>query len=151
MIPQADVPPCPIAPRPGFCVIIREDAQQYTKLALPGQGGGGRDLMAEGRVLAVGEATLHPAGEWIGAGFAVGDRVLTQGHNGFCTHKINPWAKTIYEVIPFNQVAAVLEEVPAVEEAGVSALELAGFDPEEPAGLQPVLDADSATTSGGTA
>ncbi len=138
MIPITEFPPCPITPRPGFCVILREDAQKYTKLALPGKGGAGRELMAEARVLAVGGDIYHACGTLLGPDFKAGDRVLTQGHNGFCTHKITPWDTTVFEVLPFNQIAGVLEETPEPEE---STEELPEIDePTEPPGLVPVLE-----------
>jgi len=132
----------PGQPRPGFVLIVREDPQQWTQLHLAGGGTtkGGRELMAEARVLAVGEGIYHNCGQKIEAGVKRGDRVLTQGYNQFATHKVTPWSDTIYEFIPFNQIAAVLEEPPEVDAKGGDDEDLADkFKDEEPK-LRPIVE-----------
>jgi len=118
--------PVPGRPLRGFICIVREDPQIHTRLFLTPDGRRAqRSVMGEARVLAVGGAILHSSGEWIEPQVEKGDRILTQGHNHFCTHKVTPNEDTEYEFIQFGQVAAVLEEAPEANELG------ADWDPEE--------------------
>lgn len=136
-------------PRAGFACIIREDAQQYTSLLLPGDTEGKRKLMAEARVIAIGDPAIRHDGQEIPVGFEVGDRVLTQGYNGFCTHKVNPWSDLVYELIAHNQVAAVLDEAPVVELPEPADEPEEEPEPEEEVPtLTPLLDANGVPVIG---
>lgn len=105
--------PIPGKPLPGFCIIVREDPQQHTKMLLPEEHKkAGRPLMAEARILAVGDAYKNQRGEMVEPEVAAGDRVLTQGYNQFGTHKIRPTDDVIYEFIAWSQIAGVLNELP---------------------------------------
>lgn len=108
--------PLPGKPLPGFALILREDPQQYSSLALPERHKSeARSIMAEARVLAVGDEVLLPNGDTLKTEVMAGDRVLTQGYNRFATHKIDPTDDVIYEFIAWSQIAAILNELPERE------------------------------------
>lgn len=128
--------PIPGKPMPGFCIIVREDPQQHTKVLLPEEHKKkGRGIMAEARVLAVGDRFKSPRGEWIEPEVASGDRVMTQGYNQFGTHKIRPTDDVIYEFISWSQLCGVLEELP---DRQVTLLEFPTLAEEEKPVLRPV-------------
>lgn len=127
----------PGKPLPGFCLIIREDPQQYSTLALPEQHKEqGRAMMAEARVLAVGGPVRLAKGELLETDIMAGDRVLTQGFNRFATHKIDPRDDVIYEFLAWSQIAAILNEIP--ERIVPSGLELPGLVEDDEPKLRPV-------------
>jgi len=129
--------PLPGKPLPGFCLVVREDPQQYSTLALPEQHKEqGRAMMAEARVLAVGNPVKLAKGELLETEIMAGDRVLTQGYNRFATHKIDPRDDVIYEFLAWSQVAAILNEIP--ERVVPSFLELPDQVEDEEPKLRPV-------------
>ena len=135
--------PIPGRPLRGFICIVREDPQIHTRLFLTPDGRRAqRSVMGEARVLAVGEGILHSSGEWIQPQVKAGDRILTQGHNHFCTHKVTPNDDTEYEFIQFGQVAAVLDEAPEASELGSATMLEEPDEPKSPQLVPLALNGD---------
>ena len=133
--------PVPAKPMRGFVCIVREDPQQFTRIIISNGERSRRTIMAEARVLAVGGAILHSSGGWIEPQIKAGDRVLTQGSNGFCTHYITPRDSVEYELVQFEQIAAILDEPPELSVAE-DPVELEELPLEESPKLSPLLDTE---------
>ncbi len=108
---------CPLKPARGHLVIVRElPPHERTKLYLPKgeQQAQARQLMAEVRIMAVGEDDIHISGALLKPCCKPGDRCLTRGANPFATHKTKG-SETVWELLPFEAVVAVLDKDVEVE------------------------------------
>ncbi len=112
-IPEDATPEnCPLTPARGHLVIVRESpAHERGRLIVPKgeQKQRARELMAEVWIMAVGEDDIHISGAKLAPCCKVGDRCITRGANPFATH-VNKGSKTIWELVPFDAVVAVLDE-----------------------------------------
>lgn len=115
----ADATPenCPLAPAPGSVVVVRESPPSKTVHVPQHVREKQRSMMAECRVMAVGDHSYYACGEKWHAPCAVGDRVLTRGVSGFATHK-QEGSKTIWEVLPFDAICSIVDKdsVPEIPE-----------------------------------
>ncbi len=112
-IPEDATPEnCPLKPARGHLVIVRESpAHERGRLIVPKgeQQQRSRELMAEVWIMAIGEDDVHISGALLKPCCKVGDRCLTRGANPFATHKTKG-SETVFELLPFEAVVAVLDE-----------------------------------------